>query len=108
MRVTNSYWIYPSVIFVCSLAYLVGGWLFLLGGRAFGCYLIKKASKRRKALLANAKLEENHGIINLRSSARSDDEDWEKVDSEVSRIGIHGEKTDDDWEGIIGFLHPFW
>jgi alpha-1,2-mannosyltransferase len=102
------YWIYPSIIFVASLSYFVGRWLFLLGGRACGWYLIEKSSKRRKALLAQAKLEEDEENIRIRPSTKSDNGDWEKVDDHISRIGINRGQAEDEWEGIVGFFHPFW
>lgn len=102
------YWIYPSIIFAASLAYFVGRWLFLLGGKACGWYLIEKSSRRRTALLTQAKREEDEEKIRIRPSPKSDDGDWEKVESHVNRAGINGELTDDEWEGIVGFFHPFW
>lgn len=93
---------------MASLAYLLSRWCFLLGGKAFGCHVIKKSSKRRKALLAKVKLEEEQETIGTRPSPKSDDGDWEKLENDGSRTVNHGEKADVDWEGIIGFFHPFW
>lgn len=38
-----------------------------------------------------------------------DDDGWEKVD-EAYAVGTarNGEKADDEWDGIVGFFHPFW
>lgn len=91
------YWIYPSIILVASLAFLLGKWLFLLGGKAFGRHLIKKSSGRRRALLAKVKLDEKHATNKTRPSL-----------SPKSINGDDREKAEDNWEGIIGFFHPFW
>lgn len=108
MRATEWFWISTSIILVASLAFLLGKWFFLLGGRAWGCHLIKKSSALRKALLAKVKLDEEHETSKTRRSPKSDDEDWENVESDVSGTVPNGQKADDNWEGIIGFFHPFW
>ena len=109
MSVKKRYWIYPSIILAATLAYLLSRWIFLLGGRAVGSYLIRKSSRRRKALIAKLKLDEEREAVKTRLSPRSDDGDWEKVESYIGRTGNDAEKAeDDDWEGIIGFFHPFW
>lgn len=108
MRSINWYWISVSAILVTSLAFLLGKWFFLLGGKTWGCHLIKKSSERRKALLLKVKLDEEHDTNKNRSSPKADDGDWEKVDSDVSGTVPNGQKADDNWEGLIGFFHPFW
>jgi alpha-1,2-mannosyltransferase len=37
-----------------------------------------------------------------------EDEDWEKVDNNALASAGNGEPGDDEWDGIIGFFHPFW
>ena len=108
MRSINWYWISASVVVVVSLAFWLGKWVFLLGGKIWGYYLIKKSSERRKALLLKVKLDEEHDTGKTRPSPKSDDGDWEKVDSDVSGTVQNGQKVDDNWEGLIGFFHPFW
>lgn len=108
MRSTERYWISASVILVASLTLLLGKWFFLLGGKIWGSHLIKKSSERRTALLLKVKLDEEHDTSKIRHSPKSDDGDWEKVDSDGRGIILSGQKADDDWEGLIGFFHPFW
>lgn len=108
MRSIQWYWISTIIILVASLALLLGQWFFLLGGKFWGSVLIKKSSKHRKELLAKIKQDEEHETSKTRLSPKSDDGDWEKVESDASGTVSNRQKADDNWEGIIGFFHPFW
>ena len=101
-------WIITSIILVTSLTFLLAKWFLLLGARIWGYYLIKRSSRLRKVLLAKVKLDEEQETSRTRPSPKSDDGDWEKVDSDLSGTVFNGQKADDNWEGIIGFFHPFW
>jgi hypothetical protein len=72
-------------------------------GRSFGSYLKERGAPRRKLLVdavaaETKKHEEQRGQL---------DEEWEKV--EKARSSDDGQQTKDgDWDGIVGFFHPFW
>lgn len=38
----------------------------------------------------------------------SDDEDWEKLSGHAVGSSTNGDKADRDFDGVIGFFHPFW
>lgn len=108
MRVTKWLRSYSFIILIISLAYLLTRQIFLFGRRAAGNYLIQKSLKRKSALLAEIRSQEGRETTETRSSPRSDDGDWEKVESGSEPTGRDGKKARSDWDGIIGFLHPFW
>lgn len=111
---------------------LTGAFLGLLF-RGVGFLIQRRTRSRREYVVAHARSEEEEyraqQTKNPASSAprsQPEDEDWEKVDgsgsgavrrasssgSNVSGDGENGTKAgsgkDDDWDGIIGFFHPFW
>lgn len=100
--------------------------------RGVGFLVRRRTRSRREYVIARARTEEEeYRAQRPKDSASSrnpaDDEDWEKVDSsgsggvrpasssggsnasgsgESSKKG--GSGTDDEWDGILGFFHPFW
>lgn len=107
MQIFRWYWSYAVIIFTLSLAFFTGKWLFLLGGNAVGWYLRRKTSARKKAILLQVKREEKDYQSKHQSSSRLSD-DWEKVESYATGSAINGGPADSDWEGVVGFFHPFW
>lgn len=101
------------------------GSLFGLVFRSVGWLIRRRTRSRREYVIARARLEEEETRASrLKGSAQSlarsqaEDEDWEKVDSSGGAKtssssdsgasgGVEGSKTD-DWDGVIGFFHPFW
>lgn len=96
------------------------GSLFGLVFRGVGWFIRRRTRSRREYVIARARSEEeesqtSHLKDSMQSLARSqaEDEDWEKVDSSggaktaSSSDSGEGSKSD-DWDGIIGFFHPFW
>ena len=74
-----------------------------------GWHLRRKSCSRRHTIAAQVKAEQKaYSLSKGRPSPKSDDEDWEKVDRQVSWKTSSGVKGDDEWSGIIGFFHPFW
>lgn len=75
----------------------------LIGGR-----LRQKTSARREAILAAVTREDEEHALRERVSPKSEDGDWEKVEGYAAGSVANGEKADHDWEGVVGFFHPFW
>lgn len=66
-----------------------------------GQYLRRSSRTRRELLLARVenetkKYEADHTEI--------EDYDWE----EIASVATSSNKGDKQWEGIVGFFHPFW
>jgi alpha-1,2-mannosyltransferase len=81
-------------------------------GALLGLYLRKKTDGRRCHILEVAEAEEKQYRQNRRTSSRSgeagDSDGWEKVDAALVGPAKNGARGDDDWDGIVGFFHPFW
>lgn len=96
------------VAFTPMLAYLFGPKLVFWIGGIFGRYLKRKTSTRRTQVLEmvareQKEWEENDG------KGRRDSDEWETVDSYAVGTAKNGQKGGDaEWDGIVGFFHPFW
>lgn len=81
--------------------------------RSVGWSLKNKTKARRELILAQVRIEEEQqqskqAASSSASSAGPEDDDWEKVDNTVPSVAGNGKPIGEDWEGIIGFFHPFW
>lgn len=90
------------------LALLVGRWLIYTVGKGFGSYLKRKTTARRQSMLKRVRVEEEAVRYFYRRSRKSEDDDWEKIESYGAATSTNGSQADSDWEGIVGFFHPFW
>jgi alpha-1,2-mannosyltransferase len=78
--------------------------------RGIGWSIKNKTKGRRELILTRALIEEEEfrSKENKSSNGGAEDEDWEKVDNSILGTAGNGEPLGDEWEGIIGFFHPFW
>jgi alpha-1,2-mannosyltransferase len=87
--------------------------------RALGWYIKSKTQGRRETIVNRARIDEAEHELReeeerrkrhqgVTSGSSPDDDDWEKVDATVVGTAGNGLPLDDEWEGIIGFFHPFW
>ena len=82
--------------------------------RGVGWVIQKRTRSRREYLLSRVRAEDEEALSKRSrssSGAQGEDEDWEKLDSSSSGSGTPGNNKvpeSDDWDGIIGFFHPFW
>jgi alpha-1,2-mannosyltransferase len=79
-------------------------------GSCAGWYLRKKTDGRR-ALIIRATED---GETSLRAKKKPGgekltpaDDDWENIDGATVGTSGNGEKGDREWDGIVGFFHPF-
>jgi alpha-1,2-mannosyltransferase len=84
-----------SIVFFPSL-------VRFLGVQA-GHYLRRSSRTRRELLLARVATESKNYEAEA-GHAETEDGDWE----EVASVAKDGNKADKQWEGIVGFFHPFW
>ena len=75
--------------------------------RTIGLRIKSKTSERRKLILARVKADEQNYQSKHSSPPKTDDEDWEKIEGYAVPTAPNGDVPGDDWEGIIGFFHPF-
>lgn len=79
---------------------------FLL--RIAGDSLRRRTRARRQLILERVKVDEER-FFNPSSPQRTEDEDWERVESDAASAAVKGVMHQDkDFAGIIGFFHPFW
>ena len=97
-----------ALLFICT-SVLLGRWLVHISGRAAGWYLKRHASTRKKAILRRVKVEEEaFQNFNRHSQKPAEDDDWEQIESYGAASAKNGGQAEDEWEGIVGFFHPFW
>ena len=100
--------------FLLSLLLVIGAvlhlwtWLSSKIGQAVGIYLRRRSQDRKGAILDHVKREDSIYRGKERGSPKSDDDDWEKVGEQVAGSATPRRKADDEWNGTIGFFHPFW
>ena len=85
----------------------LGRWLIGLAGKAFGRHLIRRTKASRTAILAKSKREEDGHRERGRISDNAEDPDWVEIESHPGGSATNGGQAAEDWEGIVGFLHPF-
>lgn len=106
MKSWLSYALVGLLLFVSSfsvLPFLVRGL-----GRTIGWFLHRKTIARRELIAARVRVEENDLKSKGARSGSSEDNDWERVESYGASIPGTEDKENGQWDGIVGFLHPFW
>lgn len=89
-------------------------WLFLFPfvyrtvGSLLGWYLRRKTEGRRARIL-EVMDDDLKAYRQKRQDEKesSDDDDWERLESHAVGSSKNGDKADKDWDGIVGFFHPF-
>lgn len=88
------------------LVYLLLPVLLRTLGSVAGSYLRKKTEGRRTQLLELMASDEKAFTKSKQASRRSSDSnDWENLDAGSDKVEGAPAK---DWEGVVGFFHPFW
>lgn len=80
--------------------------LFYVGG-TFGYYLKKKTAGRRAHILELTVADEK-AFLAKGGDRRGGSDEWENVEAHAVVTAQNGEKGDEQWDGIVGFFHPFW
>jgi alpha-1,2-mannosyltransferase len=103
-----------AVLGVSIVAFTPVAWFFLIPSvwRAFGSllgwYLRRKTEGRRARILEVMNDDIKGWQIRNPEQKESDDEDWEKLSGHAVGSSTNGEKADKNFDGVIGFFHPFW
>ncbi|PGH27542.1 hypothetical protein AJ80_00783 [Polytolypa hystricis UAMH7299] len=75
--------------------------------RVVGWFIARNSRARRELIRARVRADEEDYRRRSRP-LNAEDEDWEKVESSgVDGASPNGDTTEDSWDGIIGFFHPF-
>lgn len=67
----------------------------------------KKTEGRRAQILELVEKDEAEWAKKAEKGRRDSDE-WENVDSLAVGTAKNGEQGEEEWDGIVGFFHPFW
>ncbi|KAI1374820.1 glycosyltransferase family 4 protein [Hypoxylon crocopeplum] len=104
----------PFAILICWNFFLP--FLFrifsLTVGSALG-WCLRKGTEGRRSLIIRATAENEAKFRETKaqgkdgSTSSSDDESWENIDGSILGTARNGEKGNQDWDGIVGFFHPF-
>lgn len=86
--------------------FLLGPKLLFYVGSMFGYYLKKKTAGRRSQILDM--VEEDQKAFASQHKERRDSDEWENVEAYATGTAKNGEKGDAEWDGFVGFFHPFW
>ncbi|KPI43084.1 GDP-Man:Man(3)GlcNAc(2)-PP-Dol alpha-1,2-mannosyltransferase [Cyphellophora attinorum] len=95
-----------GLIAAVPVAALLTPFLALLLLRLWGSLLHAGSSDRRHAICAHVEEERKAAREQRRKSQDLGDDDWEKVENTASAPN-GGVPKDTEWEGIVGFFHPF-
>ncbi|KAK7554556.1 alpha-1,2-mannosyltransferase ALG11 [Phyllosticta citricarpa] len=99
-----------TVARLCTLLYIavrILPFVVRASGIAVGHHVRAKTQNRRELLLAKVEAEEKDFAAKRAGSHKTEDEDWDKLDSESAGTSSAGETVDKNWRGVIGFFHPF-
>jgi alpha-1,2-mannosyltransferase len=78
-----------------------------LFAKLVGNRLRRSSSTRRELLLARVAKETKQYEAERQNRSREDD-DWENVVPSPADSTVNGGTADSEWDGIVGFFHPFW
>ncbi|KAI9658541.1 MAG: asparagine-linked glycosylation protein [Trizodia sp. TS-e1964] len=102
------------IILVLPLALLLS--LFIFPGppllryllRLWGSSLRRQSQARRSQLLARTHAaEEELARDKQTQQSRAQEDGWETVESHAARSARNGAAAETEWEGVVGFFHPF-
>lgn len=85
---------------------LLGPKILFYVGRTLGFYLRKKTAGRKEQILQVTADEEKEFLAKGGDKRNSDD--WETVETSAVGTAKNGEKAEPEWNGFVGFFHPFW
>lgn len=99
--------ILASLAFVPLVLVAVGPSLVRFAGHVVGWYLRRKTAGRRAQIVE--RVEEEEKALKVQMEGRRDsEEEWENVESYAAGSIGNGEKAEKEWDGVVGFFHPFW
>jgi alpha-1,2-mannosyltransferase len=101
---------FALIIGFCPLVtVLLGPKLISWAGRTAGLYLRKKTAGRKAQILELTEKDQAEWEEDEKDGkSRRDSDDWESVDAYAVGTAQNGEKGEEEWDGIVGFFHPFW
>ncbi|KAK4944253.1 asparagine-linked glycosylation protein [Elasticomyces elasticus] len=96
---------FVATLAVVPLLPLVLLLLIRLSIRGLGWFLQVKSRDRRAAIITKVRQDREAISTRLRSTHQASEDGWEKI--EKSGSADSGKPMHNEWEGIVGFFHPF-
>ena len=73
----------------------------------YGFIIQSNSDSRRKSIRAQVLRDQEAFDNEKRPSPKSEDDDWEQISSEISSRAATKKTSKSDYDGFIGFFHPF-
>lgn len=102
----NAPWILLLIASIPLATFVLAPRIFLLLGRWFGAGLQKQTAWRRAQILKQTEADEMAYLVP--EGTRRNSDDWEDIDAFALGTAKNGGAADPEWDGIVGFFHPFW
>lgn len=107
----GSYSLYATFTTIAAmplLYFFIVPWFWRAIGSALGWYLKRKTEGRRAQLLEIMNEDERRFAERGQERKKSvTDEEWESIET-LAGSADNGGKGAQEWDGIVGFFHPFW
>lgn len=105
---TLAFVVVPILALAPLMVLIVLPFTLQLAGRVMGWYLRKKTDGRRAHLLELMAGDEKQFRQKNTAGKDGTDDDWETIESHTVGSAGNGETGKKEWDGVIGFFHPFW
>ena len=69
---------------------------------------LRRSSRTRRELLLARVATETKNFEAEHQEKSSEDDDWENIGPAAIGSAVNGGKANSEWNGIVGFFHPFW
>ncbi|ORY03934.1 hypothetical protein BCR34DRAFT_573079 [Clohesyomyces aquaticus] len=76
-------------------------------GEILGYSLRRSCRTRRELLLARVATEQKSYEAQREKGKLGDSDDWEDIEGSTVGSSVNGGKAPKEWDGIVGFFHPF-
>lgn len=98
---------YITIIAMPLLHFFLLPWIWRAMGSMLGWYLKRKTEGRRAQLLEIMNEDDRRFAERAQGVKKgASDEDWERVETSAGSAD-NGGKGEKEWDGIVGFFHPF-
>jgi alpha-1,2-mannosyltransferase len=98
-----------ACISIVPLLPFLGAFILRFLLRVVGNRLRRKTSGKRDVIFQRVRTEKRQLQSDLPATSKRDDDDWERVESSAAGTARNGDSyRERDFEGVIGFFHPFW
>ncbi|KAF2840758.1 glycosyltransferase family 4 protein [Patellaria atrata CBS 101060] len=96
-----------TIAVLLSIVILLLPAVIYVQGKFLGWSLRRRSLHRRELLLGRVAAEEREYSAKRKEKPRDEDDDWERIEGVTAASSINGGKGEKEWEGIVGFFHPF-